>query len=163
MSNSESKETIRYRAPVAKNQCPMALAAEVVGERWTMLILREAFYGVQRFDDMRLDLSAPRAMLTDRLNKLVDLDILERYSYQEQGNRTRNAYRLTKSGQALGKVLIALSEWGEEYLTKCPAPAHVTDVSTGEPVRLGFINETGLVVPGKDVRLTVRPQSINED
>lgn len=156
MSNSESKKSIRHRAPVPKDRCPMALAAEILGDRWTLLILREAFYGVQRYDDMRQDLRAPRAMLTDRLNKLVKLDILERHSYQEQGNRARNAYRLTVSGLALGKVLISMSEWGVEYLTKTQAPAQITDSSTGKPLRLEFVNEAGIAVTHKNIRLAVR-------
>ena len=60
----------------------MALSAEVLGDRWLLLILREAFYGVQRYDDMLQDLGIPRATLTDRLNKLLDLKILERHAYQ---------------------------------------------------------------------------------
>ena len=156
MSNSESEKTIRHRAPVPKTQCPMALAAEILGDRWTMLILRESFYGVQRFDDMRQDLGAPRAMLTDRLNKLVKQNILERHSYTEQGNRARNAYRLTSAGRALGKVLIAMSEWGEAFVTQTPAPAYITDSSTGKPLRLGFVDEDGSEVASKNAVLTVR-------
>lgn len=156
MSNTESEKSIRHRAPVPKDQCPMALAAEILGDRWTLMILREAFYGVQRYDDMLQDLSAPRAMLTDRLNKLVKLKILERHSYKELGNRARYAYRLTGSGRALGKVLIAMSEWGEGFLTLTPAPVHIADASTGKPIKLRFVDEDGRVVTNNNIRLAVR-------
>lgn len=134
----------------------MALAAEVLGDRWSLLILREAFYGVQRYDDMRQDLGAPRAMLTNRLNKLADFGILERYPYQELGDRVRQAYRLTETGRALAKVLIAMSEWGETYVTKTPAPVNFIDKSTGEPVQTAFITKEGNTVPTANVRLKVK-------
>ena len=96
-------------------------------------------------------------MLADRLNKLVKLQILAKHPYQERGNRTRNAYRLTRSGRALGKILIAMTEWGEDNLTHSTAPAQITDASTGRRLRLGFVDEEGRAVEGKNVRLTVMP------
>lgn len=156
MSNSDSHTSIRHRSPVPKSQCPMALTAETLGDRWTLLILREAFYGVQRYDDMLHDIGAPRATLTDRLNKLVELEILERHPYQEKGNRIRQAYRLSVKGRALGKVLISMSEWGETYLTKSPAPAQLVESATGMPLRVAFITEEGREVSGAESQLHVK-------
>jgi DNA-binding HxlR family transcriptional regulator len=136
----------------------MALTAELLGDRWTLLILREAFYGVQRYDDMLMDLSAPRAMLTDRLAKLVTLNILEKHSYQEQGSRARNAYRLTGSGRALGKVLMAMSDWGEQFVTKTPAPVHIVDAVTGKPAGLEFVNDKGVAINSANIRLVLKPK-----
>ena len=155
MSNSESNNSVRHRAAVPKDQCPMALAAEVLGDRWMLLILREAFYGVQRYDDMLQDLGTPRATLTDRLNKLLDFKILERHAYQEKGARVRYAYRLSAEGWALGKVLVAMSEWGETYLTKSPAPAYLVERTTNAPLRIAFVTKEGKEVPASQTKLHV--------
>jgi len=128
---------------VPKEKCPMALASEILGDKWTLLILREAFYGVQRYDDMRADLGAPRSMLTDRLSKLVRLGVMERRPYQEPGARTRYAYGLTESGRALALTLLAITQWGEEYVLKRPAPVEIIDRKTGKPLRVDIVDEKG--------------------
>jgi len=124
----------------------MALAAEILGDRWTLLILREAFYGVQRYDDMREDLAAPRSMLTDRLTRLVDRGLMARRPYQEPGARMRSAYVLTPSGRALALTLLALTQWGEEHILKGPAPVEIRDRSTGRPLRVALVNEANQIV-----------------
>ena len=160
MSNSDSQKSVRHRAPIPKDQCPMALAAEILGDRWTLLILREAFYGVQRYDDMRQDLGAPRAMLTDRLSKLSRLEIIERHPYQETGDRVRYAYRLTDAGRGLAKVLVAMSEWGEAYITRIPAPVRLVDKLTGQPLQTAFVTEDGKAVP--DVNATLKARQVDD-
>ena len=107
---------MRQRALVPKADCPLALAAEVVADRWTMLILREAFYGVRRYDDMLADLGAPRSTLTDRLAKLVKHGLLTRQAYKEQGDRERKAYILSPKGAALATTLVALTQWGDKWV-----------------------------------------------
>lgn len=159
MSNSESNNSVRHRAAVPKDQCPMALTAELLGDRWTLLILREAFYGVQRYDDMLQDLGAPRATLTDRLNKLLKQKILERHPYQEKGERMRHAYKLSAKGRALGKVLISMSEWGETHLTKSPAPAHLAERNTNTHLRIAFLTDEGREVPETQTKLYVKPSN----
>ena len=130
-----------------REQCPMALAAELVGDKWVLLILREAFYGVCRYDDMRLDLDIPRAMLTDRLNRLVSDGLLERRVYQEPGTRTRHAYILTRKGRSLALVMMALTQWGEAHLTGGDAPVAVIDRETSGELRVGLNDEHGRTVP----------------
>ena len=88
----------------------MAKDTDILADRWTLLILREALYGVQRYDDMRADLQAPRSMLTDRLSKLVEQGLMKRQTYQEPGSRARQAYVLTSMGQELALTLLALSQ-----------------------------------------------------
>ena len=156
MSNSDKSSSIRRRALVPKAECPMALAAELLGDRWTMLILREAFYGVVRYDDMLADLEAPRSMLTDRLSKMVAKGLLERRSYQEPGSRARNAYVLTDAGRALGKTLIALTEWGETHVLGKPAPVQVIDTESGKPLKLELVAPNGKVVALDKVALKLR-------
>ena len=134
----------------------MAQAAEIIGDRWTLLILREAFYGVVRYDDMLADLGAPRSMLTDRLAKLVDRGLMTRAPYQEPGARTRQAYVLTEMGRSLGLTLIALSQWGEANLLDHPAPVEFVHRESGAVLRLGLLDDAGSSVSLGSVGIKVR-------
>jgi DNA-binding HxlR family transcriptional regulator len=93
--------------------CAMARALEVVGERWTLLIVRDAFYGVRRFNDFQAHLDIPKAVLSDRLAGLVDEDILERRP--DPGHAGRYLYELTPAGRELWPVLTALLAWGDRH------------------------------------------------
>ena len=95
--------------------CTIAAAVKLIGDKWTFLVLREAFNGVRRFDDMRRRTQAPRQVLSDRLSKLVAEGLLRRAPYQEQGQRARLEYRLTEKGLDLYPVLVSLMEWGDKY------------------------------------------------
>jgi DNA-binding HxlR family transcriptional regulator len=97
--------------------CSVARTVEIVGERWTLLILREAFYGVRRFDDFARRLGVARNVLTTRLSLLVDRGILQRVPYRDPRQRLRNEYRLTDAGRDLLPAIIALMHWGDRYLT----------------------------------------------
>lgn len=134
----------------------MALAAEILGDRWTLLILREAFYGVQRYDDMLADLGAPRSMLTDRLGKLVDCGLMARRPYQEPGARTRHAYVLTDAGKSLALTLLALAQWGEEHILNAPAPVEIVDKTSGHPLRVALVTENGDIADLRSARLSLR-------
>jgi DNA-binding HxlR family transcriptional regulator len=134
----------------------MALAAEILGDRWTLLILREAFYGVQRYDDMRADLDAPRSMLTDRLGKMVERGLMDRRPYQEEGSRTRDAYVLTEAGRALALTLMAMTQWGERYILEGPAPVAIVNRSTGRELHVGLTNEEGETVALSSAALSLR-------
>jgi DNA-binding HxlR family transcriptional regulator len=91
--------------------CSLARALGVVGERWTLLIVRDAFYGVRRFNDFQAHLDIPRAVLADRLNGLLDDGVLERCSDPERPGR--HVYELTRMGRELWPVLYALLVWGD--------------------------------------------------
>lgn len=134
----------------------MALAAEIVGDRWILLILREAFYGVQRYDDMRADLGAPRSMLSDRLARLVEKGLMSRRAYREPGDRERHAYTLTESGRGLALTLMALTQWGETWVIGRPAPVEVVDATTGEALRVALVNKGGAPVDAGQARLVRR-------
>ncbi len=112
--------------------CPVGLAADVVGERWTLLVVRDALNGIFRFDDLRAHLGMSDAVLSDRLRKLVDAGILERRPYQVAGQRTRQGYHPTAKGRALMTVMLALREWGEEHLADPARPAFVARHRTCE-------------------------------
>jgi DNA-binding HxlR family transcriptional regulator len=94
--------------------CGLARALEVVGERWTMLVVRDAFYGVRRYSDFLSHLGLPRAVLADRLAGLVESGVLDKQRYQV--SPARDEYVLTDAGLELWPVLHALSRWGGNHL-----------------------------------------------
>jgi DNA-binding HxlR family transcriptional regulator len=95
----------------AGQACSMARALEIVGERWTLLIVRDAFYGVRRFNDFVAHLGIPRAVLTDRLNALVEAHVLTR----AVGESGRDEYTLAGRGLALWPVIRSLMTWGDDF------------------------------------------------
>jgi DNA-binding HxlR family transcriptional regulator len=97
-------------------RCSVAGTLSVVGEKWSLLVLREAFLGVRRFADFQRVLGAPKAVLTDRLATLVAEGILDRVPYRAEGERQRHEYRLTDKGRDLYPALVALMEWGDRHL-----------------------------------------------
>src|SRR5688572_5693720 len=117
--------------------CPVQRTLDVIGEKWTLLILRDAVNGVRRFDDFHRHIGLSEAVLSDRLRKLTAAGILKTVPYQEPGSRSRNEYRLTRKGWDLWPVLMALTQWGETYAlgpegpvldvrhTECDAPVRV--------------------------------------
>lgn len=121
-----------------EDACSIARTLEVIGDRWTMLILRDAFRGVRRFDDIQRDLGIARNILTDRLQKLVDRGVLTRTPYQERP--VRYEYRLTPKGRDLSPALVALMRWGDKWLAEDGRPPLVlTHKTCGEPVDQSFI------------------------
>jgi DNA-binding HxlR family transcriptional regulator len=98
--------------------CSIARALEVVGERWTLLIVRDAFLGRRRFEEFQESLGIARNVLTERLNRLVEEGILERVRYSERPERYE--YRLTDKGRELNIALAGLRQWGDKYLSEQP-------------------------------------------
>jgi DNA-binding HxlR family transcriptional regulator len=97
------------------DNCTVQRALQVVGDRWSFVVLREVFNGIRRFDDMRQRTAIPRQVLSDRLGRLVDEEILRRHPYREEGQRARHEYRLTRKGFDLYPILVALNAWGSAY------------------------------------------------
>ena len=114
--------------------CSIARAMEILGERWTFLILREAFYGVRRFSDMQRNLGIARNILSTRLQTLVSAGIFERRLYQEEPERYE--YRLTPAGRDLYPSIVTLMRWGDEHLTGGSArrSSYATSAAT-RPIR----------------------------
>jgi DNA-binding HxlR family transcriptional regulator len=136
----------------ATYSCSVARTVEVVGERWTMLILREAFLGVRRFDAMRRDLGIARTILSDRLGKLVEHGILERRRYQERPERFE--YRLTARGRDLYPIVVTLMRWGDEHLAPGgEAPVELVHVPCGHRTRPVLVCDAcGRPISARDVR-----------
>jgi DNA-binding HxlR family transcriptional regulator len=145
------------KQPIVRYQpadCSIARSMELLGERWTILVLREAFSGVRRFDDIQQHTGAPRQVLSARLALLVEHDILRRVPYQEPGQRQRHEYRLTQKGLDLYPVLVGLLQWGDKYLTDDRGPTVVlTHKECGQTVKATLMCAAGHEVPSaRDVR-----------
>jgi DNA-binding HxlR family transcriptional regulator len=106
-----------------RDACSMASTLEVIGERWTMHVLRESFLGVRRFEDYRRNIGVARNILSDRLGTLVAEGILRRELYSERPRRYE--YRLTRKGIDLHEILIALMKWGNRWTPNADGPAVV--------------------------------------
>jgi DNA-binding HxlR family transcriptional regulator len=127
--------------------CAIGAAVGVLGERPTFLVLREAFNGVRRFDDMQRRTGMPRQVLSQRLGRLVAEGLLRRVPYQERGQRSRDEYRLTDKGLDLYPVLVALMEWGDRYEGDADGPpVLLRHRDCGEPVQLQLTCEAGHVL-----------------
>ena len=111
--------------------CPIARSLERVGEWWSILILRDAFYGLTRFDQFRKSLGVAPNMLTRRLNALVEAGMLERHRYQE--HPPRDEYLLTARGRDFHPVLLALLAWGNRQFAPEGASVQIARVSSGGP------------------------------
>ena len=112
--------------------CSIGRAMEILGERWTLLILRECFYGVRRFSVMQRNLGIARNILSTRLQTLVRSGILERRRYQEEPERFE--YRLTQAGRDLYPAVIAIMKWGDEYLADEAGPPVVLRHTCGDVI-----------------------------
>jgi DNA-binding HxlR family transcriptional regulator len=105
--------------------CSIARTLGVVGDRWTVLLLRDLANGIRRFDDLARHLGVARDVLTRRLNALVDSGVAEKVAYREKGVRTRYEYRLTAAGEDLRAVLAAFMDWGDRHLAGPEGPPMV--------------------------------------
>jgi DNA-binding HxlR family transcriptional regulator len=112
-------------------QCPIARSLERVGEWWSILILRDAFHGLTRFDQFQKSLDIAPNMLTRRLNALVEAGLLERHRYSERP--PRDEYLLTERGRDFRPVLWAMLAWGNKHFAPEGASVMVVDAATGAP------------------------------
>lgn len=139
--------------------CSVARALEVLGERWTLLVVRDAMLGLRRFDDFQRSLGVARNVLTDRLGRLVEAGVLERVPYQERPSRYE--YRLTPMGRELGVPVVSLMHWGDRHLAGPAGPPRLTrHHDCGGTVSLTFTCGTcGDTVAGTEVEVVPGPGS----
>jgi DNA-binding HxlR family transcriptional regulator len=141
-----------------RSRCSVAGTLAVIGEKWSLLVLREAFLGVRRFADFQQVLGAPKAVLTDRLGTLVGAGILARVPYRAAGERQRYEYRLTEKGCDLYPTLVALMQWGDRYLAgQDAAPLVLEHSDCGAAVRVELACAVGHSVAGPREVRPVRP------
>jgi DNA-binding HxlR family transcriptional regulator len=124
--------------------CAIGAAVGIIGERPTFLVLREAFNGVRRFDDMQRRTGLPRQVLSQRLARLVAEGLLRKVPYREAGQRSRDEYRLTNKGLDLYPVLVAMMQWGDRYAVGPAGPqVLLRHRDCGAPVRLQISCQAG--------------------
>ena len=155
---------------IGSEVCSVARTLSIVGDRWTLLVLREAFLGVRRFDRFQERLGTARNVLTERLDKLVDHGVLERRPYQD--NPPRFEYRLTEKGLALYPVIMSLVAWGDRWMDeglgrplehihnecgKVMLPVQVCS-ECGDPIHAKNVR----VRPGPALRRRARRAAVNE-
>lgn len=144
-------------SPIPAAECPLVRALEVVGERWTMLLLRQAFYGVRRFDEIQAELGISRKVLADRLAQMARDGLLTRTPYRDGAQRTRQEYRLTAMGRDLATALIALIQWSDRHLPNPEGRAlRIVERATGEGVEVALVTPAGRRVGPTELATEVR-------
>lgn len=144
-SDDAGPENIVSAKPGLTN-CGMARAAMLLGDRWTLLVVREALYGITRFDAMKADLGLPRSVLSDRLKRLTAAGVLTKRPYREAGQRLRHQYVLTPMGVDLALPLIALMQWGDKHIRNAAPAAAIVERGTDAPLSVGLTNGEGAPV-----------------
>jgi DNA-binding HxlR family transcriptional regulator len=134
--------------------CSIARTLELVGDRWTLLVIRDVSLGLTRFDQLIESLGVASNVLTDRLNRLVTEGVLERVRYSERPERFE--YRLTKKGGELGVALLALMQWGDRHLSDKP-PRIARRRSDRSRVSVQLVAKDGSVVGRDEVELVPGP------
>ena len=142
--------------------CSVAQCLEVVGEWWSMMIVRDTFMGVTRFEEFQKRLGISRNILRERLNSLVEAGVLEKIPYSE--HPPRHDYKLTQKGKDLWPVLTAMRQWGDQYAAPSGPPVELVHRACGETThaeltcawcgdRLTYRNVKAIPGPGRDERL----------
>jgi DNA-binding HxlR family transcriptional regulator len=131
------------RTPIDPHSCSIIGAVDALGDVWSILVLRELFLGIRRFNDIQGDLGISRSVLADRLARLVELGVVRTAPYQEPGDRVRHEYRPTRKGVGLLPLLVTLKTWGDEYLNLGVETVRITERESGEDVRLEFRTPSG--------------------
>ncbi len=144
------------RTPTSHWPCSIARTADLLGDAWTLLILRECFYGAHRFEDFVDNLGIGRATLTSRLRRLTDEGLVETELYSDHARRVD--YQLTAKGRATLPILATLMRWGDEWLVDDDGPpVELLDPDTGEPFKAMVVDQATLRPLPERIR--VRPKT----
>lgn len=130
-------------------RCSIARAVSLLGDRWTLVVLRDLGNGVRRFDELCTHLGIARDVLTARLTRLVDAGLVERREYREQGSRARHEYVLTSIGHDLRTVLVALMDFGDAHLSGSHGPPmSLRHRDCGAPIHARLVCDDGHQIGG---------------
>ncbi len=144
------------RTSFASMPCPVARSLDVLGDPWTLLIVRDALFGVRRFDDFVDGLGIPRNTLTSRLATLVEAGVFDKVAYQE--SPARYEYVLTEKGRALRSVIVSLLQWGDAWAGWEHSPIELRDRESGAPLHFDHVDRaTGRRLEEIAVDRVVRP------
>ncbi len=145
--------------PWLDDSCPIARGMAVIGQRWSVLIVREGMLGRTRFSEFREHLGIAPDVLSARLGELVAAGVLDTVEYRDPGDRTRHRYELTAAGEDLAVVLAAIGQWAYRHGDPAKGASHrFVDAVTAEPVIAGFRRRDGSTVADTEVRLIERTQ-----
>src|ERR1043165_4041360 len=150
-------DPIVRRSPVEKRHCNLADSFELIGDRWTLLILRSALYGLRRFDDFQADIDIPRSVLSNRLAGLTQTGLMERREERDAGQRARVECPLTKMGRALGLPFFAMTQWGDKWLGDGVSPYRLRSKASGGWLSVALVDEHGKRVSGAEVETVIDP------
>jgi DNA-binding HxlR family transcriptional regulator len=142
-------------------RCPIARSLDVLGEKWTLMIVRDALGGSSRFSQFQQSLGIPREVLTARLASLVDGGVLERTTYKPEGARAREEYVLTDAGRDLSLVLLALGGWADRHRpSERASDLRFVDAETGEAVEAAAVTvDAQQRIPTARLRAVMEPAS----
>lgn len=132
MRSTADHEASSASTTTDEQPCSIAATLAIIGDRWTLMILRDVFRGVRRFSELQQDLGIAKNLLSDRLSKLVGHGVLERVPYQERP--VRYEYKLTVKGADLSTSLIALMGWGDRWYASSGAPTVLVHEPCGTPI-----------------------------
>lgn len=141
-------------------QCPIARSLDILGEKWTLLIVRDALLGSTRFSQFHKSLGIPREVLAARLSSLTQSGVLERTTYRVEGSRPREEYLLTAAGRDLQLVLLALAGWADRHHPAAGgSDLRFVDIMDGGPIEAAAVAaESGELVPPS--RIGVRSETL---
>jgi DNA-binding HxlR family transcriptional regulator len=136
----------------ADEKCSVSRSLTILGERWILLILREALLGTTRFVEFQAHLGIGPDVLSERLAALVECGVLVKQTYRVAGQRARSEYHLTPAGRQLHMVVGALQQWGDRNLPRREGPTLIRRARrTDRPVRVAFVDDLGYEVPASEV------------
>lgn len=142
----------RQHSPVHISRCTLAASFDFLGDRWSLLILRSALFGVRRYDDFHRELGIPRTVLADRLKRLVAAGLMVPEAYREEGSRPRKKYILTEMGEALRLPFLAMRQWSDQWVgQRRTPPFQLACRSNGRGVHVAYVDDAGEVAPEQDL------------
>lgn len=135
--------------------CSIAATLSLIGEKWTILILRDVFHGIRRFDEFLERLQCSPAVLSARLKTLTEAGILRKVSYREPGERERFEYRPTRAAVELLPVVVGLMQWGDRHLAASgKGPVELLTCTEGRQVRAALVDDADQLVRPNDIEIS---------
>src|SRR6201995_3082217 len=145
-----------YRKRFSGMNCSIARALDEVGEWWSLLIVRDCTQGSRRFDEFQRELGIARNILSARLERLIELGIIEKFPIEDRANT--DGYRLTTKGEELYPVIVALMQWGDRWQRDGKPPVRLVEDETGRPVDDIMVKSSkGAKLSFRDVRFAPGP------
>lgn len=148
----------RHQSPIHVSHCTLAASFDFLGDRWSLLVVRSALFGVRRFEDFHTELGIPRTVLAARLKRLVAAGIMTRQGYRVAGSRPRAEYLLTEMGEALRLPFLAMRQWSDQWVGKSHTPPmNLVRRSNGARVHIACVDDTGALVDLEDLAADFAP------